>query len=195
MARGPFSRTRAPNTTAACVAIAAAASLGSGCSFIFSESAPADHRARASFQCGESYAPPVVDTIGAGAFALLAASAQSAKDENVAGSNHPEQTRHDIDVAIGIVAAFAAVDAASAIFGYHAVGDCRAAQETRLGEVARARVLPPPYGVPPYGEPPLLWPPLLAAPAPPSAPTEAPPTPPQLDPPSAPEAAPVTPSP
>ena len=170
MARRPFSNTRPPNTTVVCVVLAVTAPLASGCSFIFSEGAPDDHRARASFQCGESYAPPVVDTIGAGLLALISASDAQNKETNVANAvNNPEQTRHDINVAIGVAAAFAALDAASAIYGYHAVADCRDAQGIRLAELTRARVLPPPYGVPPYGEPPPVWPPRLPAPPPPAA--------------------------
>jgi hypothetical protein len=181
MGRRPLSNTRAPNaTTASVIAVALATSAG-GCSFIFSEGAPDDHRTRATFVCGESHVPPILDTVGAGLLALSAVGAQSAKEKDVANAaamgKDPVQTRHDINVQIGLAAAFAAVDVASAIYGYHAVGSCNEAQELRLAEAARARWLPPPYGVPPFGEPPPLWPPRLPAPyaAPPIAPPAAPP--------------------
>jgi hypothetical protein len=179
--------------------VVVAAPLASGCSFIFSEGAPDNHRSLQSFQCGESYAPPIVDTVAAGLFALGANAAAQNKEANVASAVDPQQRRHDINVTIGLLAAFAAIDVGSAIYGYHAVGDCREAQGIRLADVASARALPPPYGVPPYGEPPPLWPPRAgpvprAAPAPAPAPFD---TPAAAPPPAAPEMppGPATPSP
>jgi len=177
--------------------VMAATSVG-GCSFIFSEGPPDDHLERATFLCGESHAPPVLDSVGAGLLALSAMGLQSGKEKSVSDAaamgNDPVQTRHDINVSTGIAVAFAAIDVASAIYGYHAVGECRAAQELRVAETMHARWLPPPYGVMPYGEPPPLWPPAPYLPAPPPAavPPPAPETP-EAPPPEAP--APATPSP
>ncbi|HVU51058.1 MAG TPA: hypothetical protein VHL80_10255 [Polyangia bacterium] len=161
------------------IAVVLLATSAGGCSFVFSEGPPDDHLARSTFLCGESHAPPVLDTIGAGLFALTAGSLQAGKERSVtdaaAMGKDPAQTRHDINVSTGVLVAFAAVDVASAVYGYRAVGECRQAQETRLADAARARWLPPPYGVPPYGEPPPLWPPRLAAPPPaPAAPPATP---------------------
>jgi hypothetical protein len=183
------------------VVVMVATSLG-GCSFIFSEGPPDDHRERTTFQCGESHAPPVLDSVGAALFALSAVGAQSGKEKAVSDAaamdKDPVQTRHDINVAIGVLATFAAIDVASAIYGYHAVGECREAQDLRLAEAARARWLPPPYGVMPYGQPPPLWPPRPPAPFAPAPPPAAVP-PPAPQPPEAPEApapeSPATPSP
>src|SRR5258708_26979607 len=82
MSRRPFSYARAPNAMAAWrpVTVAAAICLASGCSFMFSEGAPDDRRARESFQCAESYAPPVVDTIAGGLLALGAINAAASKE-------------------------------------------------------------------------------------------------------------------
>jgi len=158
------------------VTVAAAICLASGCSFMFSEGPPDAHRALESFQCGESYAPPVVDTIAAGLLALGAVSTAANKETRVAMAQPIDQptVRREQNVAIGISAAFAAIAAAGAVYGYRAVGDCREAQTTRLLELARASALPPPYGVPPNGEPPPLWPPRFA-PAAPAAPPTPPP--------------------
>jgi hypothetical protein len=154
-------------------ALVAAALGASGCSFIFSEGAPADHRDRATFQCGESYAPPIVDTVAVGVLALSALGAAQDKATTVANAvakgEDMAQAQHDANVQIAIAVGAAALDAASAIYGYHAVADCREAQDLRLAEVARARLLPPPYGVPPTGEPPPLWPPPPAVRLPPPA--------------------------
>jgi hypothetical protein len=183
MARRPFSNTRAPNATApSVIALAVVLSAASGCSFIFSEGPPDDHRARTTFQCGESLAPPIVDTVGVGFFALTAVGAQSSKEKDVANAaamgKDPVQTRHDINAATGVLVALAAIDAASAIYGYHAVRACRVAQETRMSDLERARWLPPPYGVPPWGEPPPLWPPRPPPPVAPAPPASAPAAPP-----------------
>jgi hypothetical protein len=183
MDRRPFSRTRARNATAAWAALVAlgTAPLASGCSFIFSEGPPEGHRSLATFQCGESYAPPVLDAIGAGLFALSAVAAAQNEDANVANSANPAQARHDIEVGIGVTAAFAVIDAASTIYGFGAVSNCREAQDARRSDLAAAAILPAPYGVAPNGAPPTVWPPQLAppppapyAPAPPAAAAPAP---------------------
>jgi hypothetical protein len=59
--------------------------------------------------------------------------------------------------------AAAALDVASAAYGFHAARSCRAAEAERGAAIARLRLLPPPYGVPPFGEPPPFWPPPAAA--------------------------------
>ncbi|HEV3032521.1 MAG TPA: hypothetical protein VG319_12825 [Polyangia bacterium] len=180
----PFSYTDAPNAMAAWrpVTVAAAVCLASGCSFMFSEGPPDDHRALESFQCGESYAPPVVDTIAAGVLSLGAINAAATKEMRVAMARPIDQptVRRDQNVAIGTSAAFAALAAAGAVYGYRAVGDCRRAQTTRLIEVARATALPPAYGIAPNGAAAPPWPPRLAPAAPAAAPPpvarDAPPT-------------------
>jgi hypothetical protein len=132
-----------------------------GCSILLSEGAPDNHRALESFSCGESYAPPIVDSVAAGLLgfeAIETASTKSATIAKTAADDQPAE-RHTLNVEIGLRAAFATIAAASAIYGYHAVGACREARDTRLALVRRASLLPPPYGVPPVGEPPPLWPP------------------------------------
>jgi hypothetical protein len=126
--------------------IATALLAAPGCSFMFSQGPPLDHEHRAVFDCGESVAPPVVDTIFAGIFGLSAAR----------GTNDTSnKTSEDVAVAAGA----AALVAASAVYGYIASGECRGVRNERAQALSRARLLPPPYGVPPYGDPPPLWPP------------------------------------
>jgi hypothetical protein len=165
MRRRPFSYTRARNAN---VALALVVASASGCSFLFSEGPPTHHRDLASFQCGTSSAPPVVDTVAAGLFALGAVGAAQTEDHDVAAADPAERdrVRREANVTIGIFAAAAVLDAASAIYGYRASAGCRAAEDERGAEVARAHLLPPPYGTPPYGEPPPFWPPVTSAPAP-----------------------------
>jgi hypothetical protein len=159
MSRLVSNNTPTSNATAASAVLVLLAAPG--CSLLFSQGAPENHRALESFSCGESYAPPIVDTVAAGLLgfeALATASTKSATIAKTAADDQPAE-RHTLNVQIGVQAAFATVATAAAIYGYHAVGDCREARDTRLALVRRASVLPPPYGVPPAGEPPPLWPP------------------------------------
>jgi hypothetical protein len=126
---------------------------GGGCSFLFSEGAPADHERRTHFVCATSYAPPVLDTIAAGLFGLVA---NADPDESL--------TQQEQDGVRAIQIGAALVAAGAAVYGYMAVSDCRQATAMREADVARSRFLPPPYGVAPYGTPPLYWPPPPRAP-------------------------------
>jgi hypothetical protein len=204
MDRRPFSRTRPRNATGAWAALVAfaVAPLGSGCSFIFSQGPPDGHRSLATFQCGESYAPPVVDSIAVALFGLGILGGVTNENAEVARSANPAQTRHDDNVAIGLLSAFTILDIASAVYGFGAVGSCHEAQDARRADLAAARILPVPYGVPPNGDPPPTWPPRRApAPAPYSPPpapsaTAPDPAPPAPDPaPPAPDPAPPAPTP
>jgi hypothetical protein len=168
MRRRPLSNTHARNANGVAVVLALAATTTSGCSFLFSEGPPAHHRDLATFQCGTSSAPPIVDTVAAGLAVYGAAITAQNEDHTVATADPSDRdrVRRETNVAIGVFTAAAVLDAASAIYGYRAAFACRAAEDLRRAEVARAHLLPPPYGTPPYGEPPPLWPPLTPAPAP-----------------------------
>jgi hypothetical protein len=163
------------NATAAWLAVAALLAAP-GCSFLFSEGAPQNHAARESFTCGESYAPPILDTVASGLLAIEAVATAANKSSTIATKAPVDQSseRHTLNVDIAVQTAFATIAAAGAIYGYHAVGDCREARDARLALVNRARLLPPPYGVPPTGEPPPVWPPLPPAPYAPAPPEVAP---------------------
>jgi hypothetical protein len=166
------------------VAVTAALALtAGGCSFLFSEGAPAGHERMENFTCGESRTPPIVDTVATGLLAAGVAVNASNIDETVAKEplQNQDDRRREINVAIGVGSAFAVIGLASAIYGYRAVSDCRGARAARELALAQSRALalPPPYGVPPDGEPPPYWPPPpAAAPWPPPAVTPPPPAPP-----------------
>ncbi|HTA19486.1 MAG TPA: hypothetical protein VK989_09350 [Polyangia bacterium] len=165
MSRPLSNNSASANATAAWLAFAAVLA-GPGCSFLFSEGAPVNHATLESFTCGESYAPPILDTVASGLLALEAVTTAATKTSTIAKTSPIDQPseRHSLNVDIAVQTAFATIAAAGAIYGYHAVGDCREARDARLALVNRARLLPPPYGVPPVGEPPPVWPPLPPAP-------------------------------
>ncbi len=159
---GSLGTRRAANSTAVSVIGGMVVALGGGCSFLFSEGAPADHERRTHFVCGTSYAPPVLDTIAAGVFALAA------------GAEPDESLTQDEQQGVRVTMIGAALlTGAAAVYGYMAASDCQQATAMREADVARARFLPPPYGVAPYGEPPPYWPP-----PPPVSPVVPPPPPP-----------------
>ncbi len=125
---------------------------GSGCSFLFVEGPPREHAKLQRFDCTERNVLPVVDAVVAG---LLGATAQGI----VADPENDAETRA---IAITALGSYAALGAASAIWGMHATGRCRAAQDARTARLGpgtgeAGRPLPPPYGPP-------AWPPLPGAP-------------------------------
>jgi hypothetical protein len=97
----------------------AAVSLHPGCSFLFVSGPPADHARMASFECSESNAVPVLDTIWAGLNGLGAIS--------VAGDNtNPNQGQI---AAVGI--SWLVLSGISAIYGYSRVSQCKTARHQR----------------------------------------------------------------
>jgi hypothetical protein len=154
----------APPAAVVAVVAVAALTLAAGCSFLFSEGAPAGHERRAYFDCGESLVPPVADAALSalnGVAAVTAISNRNLKDRGTT---------------IGVTVSEAVILAGSAVYGYLAVRDCKAAKWSRATELAEVGGLPPPYGLPPFGAPPPFWPP-PAAPAPPAPPAPAAPAP------------------
>jgi hypothetical protein len=132
-----------------------------GCSFLFSEGAPADDRPRPFLSCGDSYAPPVIDTVVAGLAGLTLSSSKK----------RANQTDAQYQGGLAVLGTAAVLTATGAIYGYTATASCRAAKQARAVEAWHAAWLPPPYGVGPWGLPPRTWPPALGAtpaPTPPS---------------------------
>jgi hypothetical protein len=137
--------------------------MGTGCSLVFSEAAPAGYETRTYFACGDSLAPPILDTVATGLFGLTTLQGPS---NSMSMSASERRTSQVVTIGAAVLAA------GSAVYGYTAVADCRAAERARLMAMARASWLPPPYGVPPYGAPPSTWPPILnPAPQPPPGPS------------------------
>jgi hypothetical protein len=142
---------------------------GAGCSFIFSEGPPPAHRELATFDCGDSRAPPIVDAVAAAGFALLSYSTAASVDQTK-GADDQRQAR----VGAVVLAGASVLDLASAVYGFSTSAGCREAKRTRALDLETARRLPWPYGEPPAGEPPPTWPPSRTVP--PTAPSYTPPT-------------------
>jgi hypothetical protein len=124
--------------------------------------------------CSDSYVPPILDVVGGGLMALAMAGARQ---------QHMEMRTTDAEYhgALTTSAVMMALDAASAAYGVVSAMRCSEAQQERVRELAKASVLPPPYGA--MGSPPPAWPPPNLRPAgpppvAPGAPAPAPPPPP-----------------
>jgi hypothetical protein len=98
----------------------------SGCSALFVHGPPANHAELASFECSDSNAWPVVDTIWAGLNGLGAASA-AGDDAN------PDQ---DQIVLVGVT--WLVISGASAIYGFSKVAACHDARGQRVFAPAEA---------------------------------------------------------
>jgi hypothetical protein len=169
------------NTT---IALSAVMLLG-GCSFIFSEGPPKD-TSRPFLACGESFVPPILDTLGATVWSLVLSGNSQQRPENVTDSEY-----HGMLVTTSL---WLAVQSASAVYGYVAAVRCNDARQARNREMAQAWMLPPPYGAGPRGYPPPAWPPpnLIRSPAAAPVPV-APAPPPAQQPEEEPQVVPVTP--
>jgi hypothetical protein len=158
------------------------ATVNLGCSFVFSEGPPVDHRQMPYFDCSSNYGVPVADglfaLIGAtGAAATLGKSKQEYADQNNGGHRN---------AAAGVDIGLAVITAVSAAYGVVQATRCAHAKAE-----LQARILGPFPGLHPNLPPPRLPPP-TATPAPPAAPpAAAPPGAPITAPPPAPTETPV----
>jgi hypothetical protein len=101
--------------------------LHSGCSFLFVKGPPDNHAKMATFDCSESRAWPVLDTIWAALNGLGAVSAAS-------GSEMPRQNQQqgaDRDTVMAVGFGWLVVSGAAAIFGYSQVSACNDAKHQR----------------------------------------------------------------
>jgi hypothetical protein len=142
---------------------------GGGCSFIFVDGPPTQHKKMPYFDCTSSNVLPVIDTVLAGVYGIgaageIASSAQS----NTSSSTEPL-------IALGVATVFAA----SAVTGYSKTSSCREAKSDLLERASQqpggfgapgfAPASPPPgYGMPAPYDP---W----LGPAPAGAPPDTPP--------------------
>ncbi len=123
---GPERSPRARGMKAGLLSLVAAPVLMSGCSFLL---------VKGPSTCTASYAPPVVDTVLVGTVGLGVAWGAAQGGPALTG---PNDFAHRAP-AVALGAAVATV-AASAIYGYLHVHDCRAASAKTM--------LPPPLGAP-----------------------------------------------
>jgi hypothetical protein len=130
----------------AVVAMVIANLSSAGCSFIFSESPPPNHRQMTYFKCASNIAPPIVDAAWAGVNGLAAAGALV----------DPKTERRGATIGVGLT--WLAVSGAAALYGFHKVGECRSATRELMARMAPPQDPedwpPPPYGLPRYPPPP-----------------------------------------
>jgi hypothetical protein len=130
----------------------AAACAQAGCSFIFVEGPPERHEQMPYFACSTSNAPPVLDTVAGGLYAVAAAVPS-------------DKTTDSARIAQAVLAAGLAV---SAIYGYTQVSRCDeayAALSARM-YVPNPTPPPPPPALPPPVPAPAPSPPVLPSPVP-----------------------------
>jgi hypothetical protein len=165
---------------------------GGGCSFIFVDGPPTQHKKMPYFDCTSSNVLPVVDSVIGGIYGIAAASELA---------NHDQYSSTSTSENLGMLG-FAALFAASGIYGFGKTSSCREAkaelverasqQPSGFGASSFAPTSPPPgYGAPAPGQMPAPYDPWLGPPAvaaPPDAPPpgaagapapKVPPTPPQ----------------
>lgn len=130
-----------------------------GCSFLFVKGPPEQHAQMSSFDCSESNAWPVIDTIWAGLNGLGAISAGN-------DSTTPNQSQV---IAVGV--SWLVVSGISAIYGFGKVSACNEARRQREERYQRAMGVPGAPPVPAAAPAPAAP---GAAPAAPAAPAPAP---------------------
>jgi hypothetical protein len=142
---------------------AATALLFAGCSLGFVAGPPPEHAALPSFSCSDSHVAPVLDTVLGSLAGLTVLSAAGSTDAMWEMNNNRLGSRTD---AIAMFAPLAALEAASAYYGYTRVHAC---SEARQQALARVQTRLP--GMQP------VWPPAAMTPAP-AAPAPRPASPP-----------------
>jgi hypothetical protein len=132
MSPRPLGNKRSSNATVAIAAVLAIVVAGAGgCGFVFSQGPPAAHERQLYIDCGESIAPPVVDTVAAWLFGLTTVTAAGASGDQIRGI--------DKSTAVGVYSGLTVLLAASAMYGYEASSTCRAAKAERAADWRRAQ--------------------------------------------------------
>ena len=151
--------------------------LLAGCSLGFVAGPPPEHPQLASFGCTDSHVAPIIDSVLGGLAGVTFLTAVGTTDEKWAMDNARLGSRTDVALLYG---SLAAIEGASALFGYYNVHACRAARQAAAERVqgGMQRLPPtwPPAPVGPAGAPaaqPPVAPPGLT-PAPPPAPAPPP---------------------
>jgi hypothetical protein len=116
------------------------AMAANGCSFMYAQSPPPNHTQMRYFDCPSSYAPPALDTAGAvagGLFSLVlfafAAYGGSSSFSAIQGANAREAAPGLANVGgaavlVAVPVVLVGLPAASAVYGYTKVGECRDAK-------------------------------------------------------------------
>jgi hypothetical protein len=106
-----------------------AMSLLPGCSYLFSQGPPPDHRELNHIECSTHYAPPVVDTVWATLNGLGMVNALTTPDDKWTSSVNQSTV-----IAYSLV--WLALSGSSAFYGYSKVGECR---DARMELMVRSR--------------------------------------------------------
>lgn len=131
--------------TAIIISLATTVALsGTACSFTFTRRPPPNHQQMASFDCTESRAAPVLDTIFTSYQVLRVAAAMGASDADYEGA----ALSRPVDIGFGL--ALGALGLASAAYGYSATGECRRARDEARGRYQQERMswMPAPGAAP-----------------------------------------------
>jgi hypothetical protein len=175
-----FRRSRGARSWRA-IALLCAAGLGAvniGCSFVFIDGPPTEHAKMSYFDCTSTYGLPVADGLFAltgavGAGEALGQSKQAYADKNGGASRN---------AAAGIDIAFAALGAASAVYGIVQTARCDRAKDDLKARIFAPTLhrpdLPPPVPAPAPASPPTAPPAPASPPTTPPAPASPPTTPP-----------------
>ena len=146
--------------------LAAMFALLPACSFAFVSGPPANHAELPYFNCTESRAVPVLDTLWTTLMVLDVIALGTQSDADWASTNGcvsgdancPAISRHG---ALALDAVLGIAGAAGMVYGYSKTSACRSARRDAALRIQQ-------YGTQPYG--PQTWPPQQGAPAP--APTQ-----------------------
>ncbi len=150
---------------------AALLTLSAGCSFVFVDGPPANHKKMPFFTCTPSNTLPVVDLVIGG---VLAASTVGQLDSGSSSSTGSSTNTATVAVAVGEAALFAA----SAIYGFGKTSACREANAELMARLPAGPMGPPSGFAPGYAAQPQVpydpWvsPPPAAFAAPPQPPPQ-----------------------
>jgi hypothetical protein len=145
-------------TLALAICVAASAVTTNGCSMLFVDAPPENHRSLKTFNCTTSNNFPTADLVIAGVLGLtaaetLAAGTAASQTTDYQTGQTTQQSNTGVYVGAGITAAAAAAFVASAVVGYRRTSECKDA----TGELM-IRLYPSPsapmYAPYPYAPPP-----------------------------------------
>lgn len=109
-----------------------------GCSFVFVEGPPDDHRQQPYVGCTSSRMSPILDTIFTG-LQLANLGVAVSKDDMEWDEQYDGEPPFERDTAIGIYSAFVLLGAAGMYYGFTRTSECRDAQDELA---ARRRMMP-----------------------------------------------------
>lgn len=122
--------------------------FSAGCSLGFVAGPPPQHAEVAAFTCSDSLLAPILDSVLGGLVGSTFLAAAGSTDEKWEMDSGSLGSRSDV---IAIYGALAALEAASAFYGYRTVHACREARRVADDRVEHAMQTLPPRWPPPPG--------------------------------------------